>query len=117
MVACICIALPRLPLLRGMQTGVLLSHLASAPVSAASRHRVLGGTRREEETGRGMAVANRLAQNLRSSAPAGEEPPVEGGPGADHSHTPAMRITINIGRTELELLRTTNEVCTERDAL
>ena len=63
-----------------------------------------------------MAVASRLAQNLRSSAPAGDELSVEGGPGVDQSHTPAMRITVNIGRTELELLRTTNEVCMDPDS-
>ena len=65
---------------------------------------------REEESGRGW-VANRLAQDLGTSEEAAREPESPSGPGGDKAAPAAMRITINIGRTELELLRTTNEVC------
>ena len=60
---------------------------------------------RDEEPGMARAMAARLAQDMSSSPGAG----IPGSAALD-SQPVAMRATVNIGKMELELLRTSNEV-------
>lgn len=58
------------------------------------------------------AMATRFAQDM-SSSPAGNgslATPRQSGTAAVGSQPVAMRVTVNIGKTELELLRTANQV-------